>query len=471
MIPAPGLRPGEPRRADRPWFQWSSVLPAATAAMIGGLIGCDTGSSAGGAPTAGPMVTIRDSADVEIVENHAPEWPLDQFWTLDPEPRFVLGGSDGAGVGEAGGQRDDLDGRIWVVKGLARLVDGRIAVLSQGNDQLFIFEPSGALSRTIGGRGEGPGEFASPERLQYLPPDTLAVWDHWMGPVTYFDTAGAVLDRRLIDLGRVLAAVPEATVESATFPLPDGSFVVTIRHRDPDLVRPPEGTLVRYPPVEYVRVDLDTYVARSLGIWDGEEKWAVPDEVRALYPMLASGYEHGLVPLAGELMSQLTAAGRPPAIYVTNGDRNEIRQFALDGTLLRIIRRTTSPVVATERANRAWRDYAMAMSGGEYGVEAWPEREHYPFIAGIMVDAAGYLWVREWSESESGMPDQWSVFDPNGRWLGVVAGFPDIPSVCHGGPEVGPCWIDRDWLVILTADDLGRERIEGYRIHRDGWEL
>ena len=139
--------------------------------------------------------------------------------------------------------------------GLARLVDGRIAVLSQANHQLFIFEPSGRLSRTMGGRGQGPGEFVRPERMQYLPPDTLVVWEYWMGSVTYFDTAGAVLDHRRIDLGKVLEVVPGASSESPTTPLPDGSFVITIRGRDPDFARPRDGTLVRYPPVEYVRED------------------------------------------------------------------------------------------------------------------------------------------------------------------------------------------------------------------------
>lgn len=41
-------------------------------------------------PTSG--VTIRDSAGIRIVENHAPVWGPDDFWTVDPEPELVLGG-------------------------------------------------------------------------------------------------------------------------------------------------------------------------------------------------------------------------------------------------------------------------------------------------------------------------------------------------------------------------------------------
>lgn len=444
-----------------------SVRPVAIAVTIGS-VACEGAPSEGGVVGTDRGVTVRDSAGIEIVENHAPERASGQFWTLDREPDFVLGGGETTGGGELRGRGDDRDGRIWQVRGLAMLVDGRIAVLSQGSHQLFIFEPSGRLSKAIGGRGDGPGEFVLPERMQYLPPDTLAVWDHWMGPITYFDTAGTVLKRRRIDLGRVLEAVPRATVESPAIPLPDGSFVVAVEHRDPDFVHPRDGSTVRYPPIEYVRVDLETYVARSLGVWDGQERWAAREDVRATYPMLRErSYRHNLLPFDEALTSQLAAGGHPPTIYITNGDRNEIRQFSLNGTLLRIIRRTTAPIVVTDQADRAWRDHALGLGAAEWGVEDWPKRKHHPAISSLSTDPAGMLWVREWSASDSGLPDQWSVFDTGGRWVGVLRGSP-APWLCYRWPQPAPCWTDRNWLLVLRADALGQERIEGYRIHKDG---
>ena len=118
--------------------------------------------------------TVEDSAGIEIVENHAPQHPPGQFWTIDAEPEIVLGGV-GARPGEDQAAGQDAAQLIWEVVGIARLEDGRVAVLSQGNDQLYLFEPSGELSATIGRRGEGPGEFTQPEALHYLAPDTLVV--------------------------------------------------------------------------------------------------------------------------------------------------------------------------------------------------------------------------------------------------------------------------------------------------------
>ena len=94
-----------------------------------------------------------------------------------------------------------------------------------------------------------------------------------------------------------------------------------------------------------------------------------------------------------------------------------------------------------------------------------PLRDAFPPVAGLVVDAEGHLWVREWSASEAGMPDQWSVFGPDGRWLGVLPALPDL-MLCHG--FLGPCWIDRDFLLAVRRDELGIERVEGYRIRRSG---
>lgn len=228
--------PDEPCLATaRPGDRADAARHALTAALLAWLAtgACDPGTHT---EEAGPTgFSVRDSGDVEIVENHAPEWPTGRFWTIDPEPEFVLGGNT-APHGEAG----DSSHLIWQVAGLARLTDGRIAVLSAGNDQLLLFEPSGVLSMTIGRRGRGPGEFERAARLQYLSPDTLVVWQSWMGAVSYFDTDGVLLNSRPLDLGRIMGNKTGANAESWTYPLPDGSFMLQADRPDPGL-RPCSG--------------------------------------------------------------------------------------------------------------------------------------------------------------------------------------------------------------------------------------
>ena len=62
------------------------------------------------------------------------------------------------------------------------------------------------------------------------------------------------------------------------------------------------------------------------------------------------------------LDSHIAVGGDPPSVYVTNGDRNEIRQFSGDGSLVRIIRRTTPLVPVTARADRAWRRRVISLA-------------------------------------------------------------------------------------------------------------
>lgn len=129
------------------------VVPC-VAMTLAAAAGCD-GRTADEDPNEGENgVTVWDSAGIEIVENHAPEHPAGSFWSIDVEPEIVLGGSrTGARDGAPGGAVADSAHTIWQVRGLARLLDGRVAVLSMGNHRLFLFEPSGELSRVIGGRG------------------------------------------------------------------------------------------------------------------------------------------------------------------------------------------------------------------------------------------------------------------------------------------------------------------------------
>ena len=370
---------------------------------------------------------------------------------------------------------------MWGVSGLARLVDGRIAVLSTENGRLYLFEPSGELSRTIGGRGRGPGEFSRPVHLWYARPDTLVVWDEWFGPVTRFDTSGAVVAGRKIDLGLALERLPsQASVESRTHPLPDGSLVVEVELRDSDLERPTDGATIRYPPAEYVRLD-HAHNAVSFGTWKGPERWAVPEELgrSAAYgspvaEILLAAYDH-LFP-TGRVSSSIAAGGHPPRVYLSHGDTNEIRQYSLDGTLVRLIRRTTDPVPVTARAHRAWLDEyarsAVAMNDSPFDwvrpfLLSMPRWETYPPIHGLFVDADGHLWVREWSDGETGVPNRWSVFSPEGRWLGVLDGLPASSAGTSDLAFLSNIWIGREFLLAVSLDTLGVERVEGYRIRRN----
>lgn len=105
-----------------------------------------------------------DSAGVRIVTSD----PLgsDAMCALGVEPTFLVGA-------------DEDDDALWFteVAGVARLSDGSVAVADRGTGQVRIFDSDARHSRTMGSRGEGPGEFRTLWGISVPADDTLWVTD------------------------------------------------------------------------------------------------------------------------------------------------------------------------------------------------------------------------------------------------------------------------------------------------------
>ena len=384
-----------------------------------------------------PSVTVWDSAGIEIVENHAPEWGDSALWTVDPEPEFVIGGT---AVIES---PDDPSQLIWRVQGVARLTNGNILVHSGGEEAVFLFEPTGELVTRIGGKGQGPGEFVRPQHIQVLPGDTIVVWDYGFTRVNYFDAVGTFVGARRLDVATILENTrtdTEYSPESISIPLVDGSFIVERGLRDYPLPQPGE---IQRRPVEYLRIDT-AYVLHSFGWWRWRERLGATHQLSYPWPPFP-------------VYPRVAAGGTPLSIYVTDGARFEVHQFAPDGGLQRIIRRNADPVPITPEELSEWKRSTVAgypdigWPEWERALAAAPEREFQPAIQWLVVDTEGYLWV--WEPGTSGP----GVFDPDGRWLGRVGGVP-----------AGARWIDEEMILLTLADpDTDVQRIVGYRLRRN----
>lgn len=311
-----------------------------------------------------------DSAGQVVVTNHSPAWGAGGGWAVGEDPDVVIGGYGAQPASEL----------VWEVTGVVNRPDGGVAVLSRGHSTLFLFHPSGELERAVGGKGRGPGEFTSPQHLQRLGDDTLAVWDAQYGRISYFDGAGGLLGVRHIDLGKLLEALgPGIHTEWAT-PLPDGTFVA---HMAGPTSGPPQDPETPYrTPVGYARVDRD-YEVHELGWYEGMESMPVEMEgftfpAFHLFPVRAS----------------LAAGGRPLAIYVSNGSSNEIDRFSAEGERTAIIRRTTEPIAITSDERREAQERFFDLNTGSRGgrefltklLGAMPRQRFHPPVGEMKVD-------------------------------------------------------------------------------------
>jgi len=92
------------------------------------------------------------------------------------------------------------------------------------------------------------------------------------------------------------------------------------------------------------------------------------------------------------------------------------------------------------------------MAGARYEIDRTVFPDQLPAHGtGMRVDAEGNLWLEEYEVA--GLPeDRWSVFDPDGRWLGVVQLPTDFTL-----NEVGA-----DYLLGIETSELGVQYVRQY---------
>ncbi len=372
---------------------------------------------------------MRDSADIRIIENPRPLEGSRLGWRVGPEPAVTIGAADG-----------EEPYLFQHAIGATRLSDGRIVVADYGSMELRTFDgASGIHLATIGGAGEGPGEHGDLMDVERLPGDSIMAWGFPLR-ASVFDPAGSFvrgfrMERRAETTVGPRPITPVAAME-------DGSILASVNP-----------------------VHIDTLVVE---LWDGEGNLRAPlgshpaheprTWVGAINRTQTFGWDLKLAPW-GELA------------VVTPSKRYEIRAFATDGTLARVVRVEHVPRAPTEADIEAYTEVQVRIqvpdSFGEDVEErraqarreimATPVAEHLPAFASIMADRTGHLWVEEYEVIGDGSVGVlWTVFDPNGHVLGFVE-TPEGLTIY----EIG-----EDYILARVQDELGVESVQLWPLER-----
>jgi len=142
----------------------SLAAPIATAfvAVCTGVAGCMGGAA--DASTADPVPPLLPEPVIE--------------WTAVPAP-FEIGVREGA-----------EPYLLHEAVSALRMTDGRIAVLDAASRQIRFFDAQGRHTASVGGKGDGPGEYRSPARIYLTHADSILVWDPGTGRETRLDSGG-----------------------------------------------------------------------------------------------------------------------------------------------------------------------------------------------------------------------------------------------------------------------------------------
>ncbi len=356
-----------------------------------------------------------DSSNAQIVTSTPAS--SEATCTFSEEPVLVIGD-------------DEEDDNQWFsyIWGTGRLSDGSIAVVDNDLYEVRVFDASGRHLRSMGQRGEGPGEFTNPTSLWITAGDTLWVGNYRPWSYTVFTAQGQFVRRILLDpvfqnrseAGGVLengytvnAKEVRIGMRTPDFGVPD-TMIVEIHDPDGKLV----GHLARIPHITYGTVR------------------EAPENLY-LFPLFEANAE---VDALGSTI--VLAHGSKPEIQVLDDEFN-----------LRMTIRWPEPNREVTRADiRAWReDYRKLRSPARYMLSRErPVADVFPVMSSVKIGRDGRIWVRQYDRPREDRG--WLAFGADGKFFCHMAQTPG--SVREFGA---------DYLLLRHEPELG---VHTVRMHR-----
>lgn len=314
--------------------------------------------------------------------------------------------------------------------------DSLLAVPLRGAGAIRVFGPDGDLVRSLGGPGEGPGEF---RRLGGAWPrgDTVEAFDAKLGRVTRFTPAGSTEVVRLESGPPAQGAAPG--------PVPDGWALYGVESA---------GMGRR-----------DTVAVHRFGR-DGSHRGRIARV--AGFSRYRTDFGGGPDPLSPKAVFAVHDA----RVYVAETLTPRIRVLSPGGEPRREITWDPGGLPPAEEAFATVVDTAVARAEPDRReplrrrLESFPVRDRVPAFWDVIVDDEGFVWVQEYDPATqspvhgdargAGPGGEWLILTPEGRRAGSVA-MPD---------GLRPTRITRDDVVGIHRNELGVETVRVHSLRR-----
>lgn len=382
-----------------------------------------------GGGTAGqrPGYTITDSAGIRIIESRVPAWG-EKGMRIDPEP-FLRIGREAEGPYQFG----TLGFGVL-------LADGSIAMSEVSSQELRIFDAAGNHVKTLGGPGEGPGEFKGLTCVFEYPGDSIAAFDGRLYRTTIFSLSS----------GGARTIRNQVAGNYGVFGLLQGGPFL--------LFNPGQFNRDLLPGLQWdstniVAMDPADGASRVIARLPSRQRNVTPDR-----------QNETLIPEQGTIQ-----AVAPDGFYWATSDRYEIRFYDGRGQLRRIQRRPVQPQLVDDSMIAEYESAMLAMVRrweGEAAIARYKRSfaegkfgKYVPLFGGAFVDHDRRLWVAEsnWPAFQE-PPRGWSVFSPEGGWLGDLEAPPGLRVVdCRGNTVLG-IWKDENDVQYIQLHHLIADR-------------
>ena len=386
--------------------------------------------------TPDPVSVLRDSAGVVIVENRTAANVDLATWSLSDQPLAVIGA------------REDEPGHDFTeVVGAFRLNDERIVVGDRGSSEVRFFDEGGRHLRSVGGQGEGPGEFRILVALDRVPGDTVVAGAWPLGLRVWWDSRGEyIANTRSGQWGPGL--VGGRTLADGTFLIDvydGGSYGNSLElwaATGEELTFRTEGVLLR--------TTRDGEPGDTIAPVIGEE-WFRSGVTQGNRVLHASPYTY-----------RTHLAHTDEHIFLGESHEGEVRAYTFDGRLVRVIRWEQEHTPVTSGDRRAFRSEVLADVNNPTrtpNFERWLSEVTYPeskpAFRGFETDRAGRLWVQAWTANEA--VDRWLVFERDGMLTATLAA-PSSARLLDAG---------EDYVLVANRDELDVDTVQLFELLRD----
>lgn len=398
------------------------TIHGASAIAIAAVAACGDG-----ALTDRSSAMVTDSAGIEIVTSDP--WTTEAHCAIGDEPILSIGAREA-----------DAPHILYQVRAAARLSDGSVAVVDGSSREVRVFAATGAHLVSMGGRGDGPGEFSSPWLLWVLPGDILWVGDYLPWRFNIFSADGVFIRSVAPDDFALHTLIPPGGVL-------DGGSSVNVTQgtggAGGDFATPVNFLVIAHGP--------DGAVLDTLATLPGVRLGSLPGFAGFVEPLFEAS---SLVTARSSTVAMTTA--REPEVGILDG---EFR-------LRRIIRWSDPDREVTGAHVQAAHEDYIARHGGP-GSPGWsagheaaisddrPVAEVFPTASDLMIGRDERLWLKRYTRPRD--EPSWMAFQAGGDFY------------CHFRPglELTPLEFGAAYLIALHRDDVGVERVVMYNLTRN----
>lgn len=346
--------------------------------------------------------TIEEVAGVTVIKN--PKEPIFNENIFELKEELVIKGADA-----------DLEEEMFQdITAIAVDKEQNIYALDGKAANVKVFDKTGSFLKSIGRRGEGPGEFGRPENILISPHQEIVIEDTGRRLIHFLDLNGEYL--RQWPLNWVFSSGPKFTSQGEVFvsyALMGKQIEVVLNKLDSNL--DPLLTLTKIPMERPPKVHLFLYRFVLDLRWDitsaDEIIWGV---------MTSPEYELFIHDTDGKLIKRITKEYDP--IEITNAEYEKLIDLWFGDPL-----------------GQQW-DIIIP--------------KNYPPFHTFLLDDEGRVYVRRFEKAEKGERHFIEIFDPQGRYLTNVI----LPA------NMLPCVIQKGQLYTIEETDEGFEVIKRYRV-------